>query len=165
MVSALARADVALYRAARTVGHTPSRERAVARFSKLGEHAAVWLVGGSVASVVDVPRRDAWRRSVGLVAGAYALNTAIKLVVRRPRPDMPGLPALIGTPTGLSFPSAHATSSFCAARAYGRVVGRPGLFGPLAAALSLSRVWLGVHYPSDIAAGALLGTVLGGFRP
>jgi undecaprenyl-diphosphatase len=97
-----------------------------------------------------------------VVAGAYGLNTVLKLVVRRARPDVPGLPALIGTPTQLSFPSAHATSSFAAARAYGRLVPRAPLY-VLACALAWSRVYLGVHYPSDVAAGAALGTVVGGF--
>src|ERR1019366_7892500 len=70
------------------------------------------------------------------------------------RPSMADLPALTGTPTGLSFPSAHASTSFAGALAYSRL-GLPA--GPLYA---LSRLYLGVHHPSDILAGALLGTVV-----
>jgi membrane-associated phospholipid phosphatase len=158
VASAFARADVALFRLARTRGHSPTLERTVARFSKLGEHAAVWLAIGAAGTAFDTPRRAAWRRATAVVAGAYLLNTAIKLLVRRRRPALAGLPPLIGTPTGLSFPSAHATSSFAAARAYGRVTGRRRAFHPLAVALAASRVYLGVHYPSDVVAGALLGS-------
>jgi membrane-associated phospholipid phosphatase len=158
----LTRADVALFRAARTLGHAPRAERAVAAFSKTGEHAALWLALGVAGAVLDRPRRDRWMRAVGVVAGAYVLNTAIKLVVRRRRPAFEGLPPLVGTPTGLSFPSAHATSSFAAARAYAPLLGCPPALYALAAGLAVSRVYLGVHYPSDIVAGALLGTVAGG---
>jgi membrane-associated phospholipid phosphatase len=92
---------------------------------------------------------------------AYLVNTTLKLIVRRPRPQLPGLPALATTPTGLGFPSAHATTSFAAARRYARLVdGRP-LYA-LAATLAASRLYLGVHHPSDVAAGAALGTAIAG---
>jgi membrane-associated phospholipid phosphatase len=91
------------------------------------------------------------------VALTYALNTAVKTLVARERPQLPGLPALTGTPTKLSFPSAHAATSFAGALAYARLgVPAKPLFG-LAGALSLSRLYLGVHYPSDVVAGAALG--------
>ncbi len=98
---------------------------------------------------------------MGAVAATYALNTAVKLAVRRRRPELPGLPALTGTPTQLSFPSAHASTSFAAARLYARLgLPAPVLYA-LAAKLSLSRLYLGVHYPSDVLAGAALGAVGG----
>ena len=152
--------DRRLLRLARTRGHDPRAETAVARFSSLGEHAAVWLAIGVGGAAVDPARRDRWLRGTATVAGAYVLNTALKFVIRRPRPQLPGLPPLTSTPTGLSLPSAHATTAFAAARAYRGLV-PSALLMPLAVSLALSRLYLGVHYPSDIVAGAALGTALG----
>jgi undecaprenyl-diphosphatase len=154
--------DVELLRCARTVGHSAARDTAVARFSALGQHAAIWLaLGGAASLLAGVDQRRAWRRATAAVAGAYAANTALKFAVGRRRPQLAGLPALTRTPTKLSFPSAHATTSFAAARAFS-AAGAPAapLYG-LAAALAASRLYLGVHYPSDVLAGALLGSAIG----
>jgi undecaprenyl-diphosphatase len=151
--------DVALLRFARTRGHTAAGERLARAGGHFGEHAAGWLALGLAGVALDRSRRDRWRRATGVVAGSYALNSALKLAIRRRRPTLAGLPPLIGTPTGLSFPSAHATTSFCAAAAYGRLAPRAPLTA-LAATIAATRVYLGVHYPSDVLAGALLGTAI-----
>jgi membrane-associated phospholipid phosphatase len=152
--------DQRLLLLARTRCHTPEAERAVARFSSLGEHGAMWLAIGLAGQLLDGRRRSAWRAATGAVAGAYALNTAIKPLIGRRRPDLPGLPPLTSTPTKLSFPSAHAATSFAGAVAYSRLGLAPAPLYALAAALSFSRVYLGVHHPSDVLAGALLGSTL-----
>jgi undecaprenyl-diphosphatase len=99
-----------------------------------------------------------------VVVAAYVVNQTTKLVVRRRRPELPGLPALTPTVSRLSFPSAHATTSFAAARAYRRVAPSPPLYAT-AIAFALSRPYLGVHYPSDVIAGAALGTAIAGAWP
>jgi undecaprenyl-diphosphatase len=148
----------------RTRGHTSADfERKVAVLSKTGEHAACWFVLGAAGLAVSrtPQRRQAWRRGLEATAFAYGLNYAIKLTVKRPRPQIDGLPPLSGVVSGLSFPSAHATTSFAAAGTYARAIpaAAPLLYGG-AAMFAISRPYLGVHYPSDVAAGALLGSAV-----
>ncbi len=120
----------------------------------------MWLALGATGWALDRPRRARWARASGVVAGTFALNTTVKLIVRRPRPELRGLPALTSTPTQLSFPSAHASTSFAGARLYARLGLPAAPLYALAACLAGSRLYLGVHYPSDVLAGAVLGTVL-----
>lgn len=148
----------------RTRGHASAElERRMALVSRAGEHGACWFVLGAAGLAVSrtPQRRQAWRRGIEATAFAYGLNYAIKLSVRRQRPQLDGLPPLSGVVSGLSFPSAHATTSFAAAGTYARAMpaAAPLLYGG-AAMFAVSRPYLGVHYPSDVAAGALLGTAV-----
>lgn len=152
--------DLAAYRRVRSLARTPGSVRWVRRYSRLGEHAAVWLAIGVAGVGTDPRRRERWVRATGCVGGAYLLSTSIKLAIGRKRPLIEDLPHLMATPTGLSFPSSHSTSSFAAARAFGGLLPGGPLYGA-AVAMAFSRLYLGVHYPSDVAAGAALGTVLG----
>jgi undecaprenyl-diphosphatase len=144
----------------RSLAHTPDTVRWVRTYSKLGEHAAVWLALGATAALVDSSNRRHWLRATATVGAAYATSTSIKLAIGRQRPAIEDLPHLMATPTGLSFPSSHSTSSFAAARAFGALIPGPPL-QIAAAAMAFSRLYLGVHYPSDVVAGAALGTAIG----
>jgi membrane-associated phospholipid phosphatase len=144
----------------RTVARTPEVVRWVRRYSLLGEHAIVWLGLGAAGAVLDRRRRAHWTRATICVGATYLTSTSIKLLIGRKRPVIEDLPHLMATPTGLSFPSSHSSSSFAAARAFGSLVPASPLYCA-ATAMALSRLYLGVHYPSDVAAGASLGLVLG----
>ena len=153
--------DRQLLMLARTRGHGPGRERVIAGYSRLGEHAACWLALGGVGAALDRDRRPQWLRGTAVVAAAYAANYAVKLAVRRRRPELDGLPPLSPVVSRLSFPSAHATTSFAAARAYSGLAPAAALYSA-AGAFAVSRPYLGVHYPSDVVAGAVLGTLVAG---
>jgi len=154
-------ADLRLLRLMRTRGHSPGLESAAKALGKAGNNGIVWVVLGLALALLDPDRREAWLICAALGPIAIGLNYGIKLAVRRPRPVLEGLPPLGGAPSSLSFPSAHAFSSFAVATAMVRV--DPATAGALvvALALSLGRPYLGMHYPSDVLAGALLGVVLG----
>jgi membrane-associated phospholipid phosphatase len=137
--------DRALLRLLRTGGHAQGVEAAARAYARAGENGALWL------GIAALARN---RRAFAVVLAALLANTAIKQVVRRPRPDLgPELPPLGPTVSSLSYPSAHAATSFAAAGALG---GSAPLYAA-AGAMALTRPYLGVHYPSDVVAGALLG--------
>jgi len=153
--------DLSLLRLMRTRWHTPAIEAAAKALGRAGNNGAIWLFLGIALALLDSAQREAWLICAALGPLAIALNYAVKLIVKRPRPVLLGLPPLSGAPSSLSFPSAHATSSFAVATAMTRVSPLAAIAFALAAALSLGRPYLGVHYPSDVAGGALLGVALG----
>jgi undecaprenyl-diphosphatase len=125
----------------------------------------VWIIA---AVVLAAARRHI--APVALVAVAVAAAeiaaTAIKLASGRLRPYVgePEPPPLVTTHLDLTFPSGHATTSFAAAVVLSSLVERRTAiagFVALAFAIAASRVYVGVHYPSDVLAGALLGAVVG----
>jgi undecaprenyl-diphosphatase len=147
--------------AMRTRGHTRTLERFAIALGKTGNNGGIWFGLGLLLAIVDSANREAWLICAVVGPVAIGLNYLVKLAVRRPRPVLDGLPPLGGAPSSLSFPSAHATSSFAAATAMTRVEPVAALAFLLAIALSLGRPYLGMHYPSDVLAGALLGIALG----
>jgi membrane-associated phospholipid phosphatase len=158
--------DLAILRFLRTRGHAPQVEKAAQLLAKSGEHGALWFALGLLAAAADRPRRSRWLRAAAVGPAAIGLNYGIKLLVKRPRPQLEGLPPLGGAPSSLSFPSAHAAASFAAATTFGRI--EPQAKAPalsLAVLMALTRPYLGMHYPSDVLAGALLGRLLGRLIP
>jgi membrane-associated phospholipid phosphatase len=127
--------------------------------SLFGEHAAGWLALGTAGALVDRRRRRDWLTATATVALAHGASIGVKRVVRRPRPDDPRVQVLAATPSRLSFPSAHATSTTAAAVLFGGLLRRP-LVAALVPPMALSRLVLGVHYPSDVVAGSVLGAAV-----
>ena len=141
---------------------------AVRLLSLIADHSVLW--GAISAALVKLGGRRGRRaalRGIGSIAVASLLtNQPAKRLFRRARPKLRGFPEMRlprrGIPTSASFPSGHTSSAFAFALGAGAelppVVGLP-LLG-LASAVGFSRVYVGAHYPGDVAVGAAIGTAV-----
>ena len=138
----------------------PGMRASAVILSHIGEHALSWTALGLVGAVRDPQQRRPWLRATATVVGAHAVSVVLKRLVRRHRPSDPRIRVLVAAPSQWSFPSSHATSTTAAAVAYSRLLRRryPLFSIPV---MMASRVILGVHYPSDVLAGSVIGAVMG----
>lgn len=146
---------------ARVQSAAPPEVTSAARtYSTWGEHALGWIAVSAVGVAFDASRRRDWL-AVGVAAvSAHGASVVIKRLVRRPRPDDARIEVHVSTPSNLSFPSAHAASTAAAAVALAPRVGAPVAIAA-AGGMGIARVVVGVHYPSDVAAGMLVGITAG----
>ncbi len=131
----------------------------------LGDGGMVWIL---LAVLMLIPKRTRQAGAAalgGLAAGALITNVIVKNAVARMRPydRMEELILMIEKQHDFSFPSGHTCASFAAAYAIYRMLpGKKGVpFLILATLISLSRLYVGVHYPSDVIAGAAVGLLAG----
>lgn len=127
--------------------------------SHFGEHGAGWVALSVLGAVLQPRRRREWLIAAGGAFVAHAAAVLIKRVVRRKRPRDPAVVVNVGTPSALSFPSAHATSTTAASMLTAPLTGLP-LPALLVPPMALSRMILGVHYPSDVLTGVVVGAVV-----
>ncbi|MGT2531673.1 phosphatase PAP2 family protein [Streptomyces nojiriensis] len=147
--------------------HWPGADRVLPRLGRAANHGVLWGASAAVIAVVGSPRarRAALRGAASLALASATINSIGKWTVRRPRPLLEGVPAvrqLATQPRTTSFPSGHSASAF--AFTAGLALESPGwgaVLAPVAAAVAFSRVYTGVHYPSDVVAGAALGVASG----
>jgi membrane-associated phospholipid phosphatase len=124
-----------------------------------------WPLIAMLGAAGDCRRRCLPRATLaafGAVAAAGLVVTILKELFDRSRPPVSGIDAVGVIPASASFPSGHAATAFAAAVAVGMFY--PRLRRPLlalAAVVALSRVYLGVHYATDVLAGSALGVLLG----
>lgn len=144
--------------------HWPGADRVLPRLSRGADHGLLWFgaaVGMAALGGSARARRAALRGVASLAVASAAINTVGKGAVHRERPLLdvvPVLRQLKRQPFTTSFPSGHAASA--AAFATGVALESKGwgaAVAPLALAVAASRVYTGVHYPSDVVAGAVLG--------
>ncbi|MEU6280298.1 phosphatase PAP2 family protein [Streptomyces sp. NPDC047028] len=143
--------------------HWPAAERVLPRLSRGANHGVLWFATAAALAATRTPRarRAAVRGVASLTLASLTINTLGKRSVRRARPALDAVPLvrqLKRQPITTSFPSGHAASA--AAFATGVALESPAwgaAVAPLALSVAASRVYTGVHFPSDVLAGAALG--------
>ncbi|HEY2768269.1 MAG TPA: phosphatase PAP2 family protein [Solirubrobacteraceae bacterium] len=139
---------------------SPALDRSLVTITRAANYSRLWLlVAGTLTVFGGHKGRKAARQGLIAVAvAAAAANVPAKLFVRRRRPTASSRPTLIPMPRSTSFPSGHSAAAFAFATAACAELPElaPELV-PLAVVVAYSRVHTGVHYPSDVAAGAAIG--------
>jgi len=156
----LARLERGLLHAWRTLPHNPAADRLGTGLSRFGDHAHGWVALGLVGAVCDRRRAPRWLAAAVTEIATEQASRRIKQIVRRSRPELDGLPPLAPVTALYSFPSSHAATAAAAVYAFEGLLPRPLLAG-WALLTAASRPYLGVHYPSDVGFGVLLGCVVG----
>lgn len=134
----------------------PWTVKAAQKLSFFGEHSWGWVALSAAGYFLQPQKKDDWLLT-GLAAfGSHAASVIIKRIVRRPRPNNPAIDVNVKTPSQLSFPSSHATSTTAWAAGAATIWKNPAPL-ILTPVMMFSRMLAGVHYPTDVTAGALLG--------
>lgn len=151
--------EAALVAVQRALAGRPGVLTGARTLSHFAEHSLGWMGVAALGALLFPRRRRAW---VAAGVGAFLAHAAavlIKRVVRRERPHHPAIVVNVATPSRLSFPSAHATSTTAAALLLAQATGLP-LPVLLVPPMALSRLVLGVHYPTDVLTGVAVGAAV-----
>jgi undecaprenyl-diphosphatase len=158
--------DRRLYRVINDLPHTKTSDRYVSVLSDLGEGLG-WVAGGIALAILGGPRgrRAGAATAAASLAATYIVQTRVKPIFRRVRPFVNREARVVGIrPADHSFPSGHTASSFAAATALAFFYPRAApLAYAVATGVGMSRVHLGVHFPSDAAVGGVIGIGIGTF--
>ena len=150
----------------------PVLDLCMAFLSRINDYGLVWLLLLGILAVLG-GRTGRWAALAGLIAlvVGVAFSEAMKNLVMQPRPflSLPDVRLLVSPPSSYSFPSVNVTYAFAASSgaslAARRLLGRLPIWGwsilALAAAVSYSRVYVGVHYPRDVLSGEIIGISIG----
>jgi len=131
--------------------------------TKLGDHGIFWIVLALVLLCFKRTRRAGVSMAIALIIGLCVTNLGVKPLVQRIRPYIvdPSISLIIPPESEFSFPSGHTSTSFeCAfvLLAYHRKWGIAAIV--LSALIGFSRLYLMVHYPTDVIAGVIFGAVI-----
>lgn len=144
---------------------TPALTWLLTKITLLGDAGWFWIVLTVFFLAVRRYRATGQVMALALLIDVSVVNVAIKNIVCRVRPYdvVEGLVPLVGRQIDWSFPSGHAASSLAAATAILLTVKSGWRYLPLALALVIcfSRLYVGVHYPSDVLAGMVIGILCG----
>ena len=142
----------------------PALDFLMPKITLLGNGDAVWLLAAAALLITKKYRRYGVLLLVALALGVLTGNLTLKPLIARPRPCWvdESVRLLIPNPTDYSFPSGHTLSSVIGATVLTKANAKFGLAAiPLAALIAFSRLYLYVHYPTDILGAAVLGVAIG----
>jgi membrane-associated phospholipid phosphatase len=159
MAEALRGEEAALVAVQSALADRPGVLAGARGLSYFGEHSIGWVAVSVLGALLQPRRRGAWLAAGVGAFVAHAAAVVLKRVIKRERPHHPAVAVNVGTPSRLSFPSAHATSTTAASMLLARTTGLP-LPVLLVPPMALSRLVLGVHYPSDVLIGVVVGAVV-----
>lgn len=151
--------DAALVAVQSAIAARPGVLTGARALSHFGEHSIGWVAVAVFGALLRPVQRRGWLAAATGALIAHACAVGLKRVVRRERPRHRDIAVNVATPSRLSFPSAHATSTTAAAILLARVVGTP-LPLLLVPPMAMSRLVLGVHYPSDVLTGVAVGAAV-----
>jgi len=164
----LAEADRELFDAV-NAGHGPEVDRVFVTVTELG---SMYAAGGAALSLALVGRGRAATRAFAAASATWVILQGLKKLADRPRPidgEDHGARQLIARPNGMSWPSSHpavfTTFTWVAAEELGSGSLMKGALSALDAVVATSRVYLGVHYPSDVVSGLLIGRAVARIWP
>ena len=143
---------------------TPIGDVVVPLITRLGDAGIIWIILTVLLLIIPKTRKTGVIMMAALLADVLLCNVVIKNLVARTRPYevVDGLKLLIEKQSDYSFPSGHTGSSFASAIVLWKELPRKyGVMALIVAVLiAYSRLYVGVHYPSDVLAGVVIGTVL-----
>lgn len=146
--------------------HSTTSDRYVSVLSDLGEGLG-WVAGGATLAILGGPkgRRAGMATALASLAATYVVQQRVKPLFRRVRPFVNREARVVGIrPPDQSFPSGHTATSFAAATALAFFYPKAAPVAyTLATGVAVSRVHLGVHFPSDVAVGGVIGIGIGTF--
>ena len=167
LIEDLVRLDRAVYGVIAETA-TPNLDIPLRELSSLANHSKIWFAISAGLALLggETGRRASLAGVASIGAASLVANVVVKPLARRRRPDREGeeVPDIreVPMPTSTSFPSGHSASAFAFASAVGAEI--PVLGGPLrglAGAVAYSRVHTGVHYPTDVIVGSIIGASIG----
>lgn len=145
--------------------HGPIMDKVMVISTYLGNGGMIWIIIAALLMITKKYRRIGFMALVALILSTILGEGILKHVFKRIRPsaDIPAVNLLIANPLSYSFPSGHVTSSFAVAGVLAKYFKDYALeLFSLASLIAFSRLYLYVHYPTDVLAGIILGLVCSG---
>lgn len=166
MLAALSAGEVRVLLWIQAFLRNPVTDPLISAFTHLGDKGLLFIALTVLLLLCPKTRRMGLAAALGLLCSLLFTNLALKPLFQRPRPwvDFPALLPLVAEHDPNSFPSGHTSAAFAFALAVARTEGKRWLKTAaivLAVLMGLSRLYVGVHYPTDVAVGFLVGDLAG----